>query len=95
MKLFINSEPIEGSAYSLSYPSDILDGILIDMPENYIFLSDHVEEHRAFMEEIEDPVEHFDLTKTDVNYAEPPHSWVVRSVGRLLVATAEVEVGNK
>ena len=39
MILRINGEPTEFEAYSLGYDNDLLDGVLLDMPETYIWYS--------------------------------------------------------
>lgn len=88
MQIRLNGEVVDAEAYSLSYPSDILDGILIDVGENYIFLSDHVEHHRELMEDIEE-LEHFDMSDCEIDYDAAPHCWVVKSVGNMVVHTAE------
>ena len=88
MKIRLNGEVVDAEAYSVGYRNDLLDGILIDVGEHYIFLSDHVEEHRELMDDIEE-VEHFDLSDCEVDYDQPPHSWVLKSVGKMVVATAE------
>lgn len=88
MQIRLNGEVVDAEAYSLSYPSDILDGVLIDVGENYIFLSDHVEHHRELMEDIEE-LEHFDMSDYEIDYDAAPHCWVVKSVGNMVVQSAE------
>lgn len=54
MKIHLNGNEVDCEAYSLSYgggDEDLLNGVLINMPEHYIFLSDHVEIHRELMED--------------------------------------------
>ena len=42
MKININGETYEATAHSVTYPNDLLNGVLLDMPENYAFLSEHI-----------------------------------------------------
>lgn len=92
MILRINGVPTEVTLLSMDYGEarDIMNGIYVDMPENYIYLSDHVEGHREFMEEIDEvPIDHFNLEGCQIDWSEPPHSWILRSVERMIVKTAE------
>jgi hypothetical protein len=89
MILRINGEPTEFEAYSLGYDNDLLDGVLLDMPETYIFLSDHVEDAREMQALLPDDMQHFDLTGCDPYFEQVPHKWVLESVGRMIVRTAE------
>jgi len=92
MKLNINGEPTEANLYSLDYGEhrDIMNGILFDMPENYIFLSDQVESHRDAMEDmIDEPCEVANMATADIDWSVAPHSWVLKSVQRMIVHTAE------
>lgn len=89
MKMQVNGQEVDASLYSVSYPNDMLDGILIDLPESYGFLSDHVAHHRELMTDFDDEVEHFDLSDADVDYTKPPHKWVVDSVVKLVIRSAE------
>lgn len=90
MILRINGEPTEFEAYSLGYDNYLLDGVLLDMPDTYIFLSDHVEDAREMQAELPDDIAHFDLTGCDPDFEQVPHKWVLESVGRMMVRTAEV-----
>lgn len=89
MKFLINGEETNGEAYSLGYDNDLFDGILVNLPNHYVHLSDHIEQHRGFMDAIEDEVEHFDLTCCEVDWSQPPHSWVLKSIEKAIVQTAE------
>lgn len=92
MKIHLNGNEVDCEAYSLSYggvDEDLLNGVLINMPQHYIFLSDHVESHRELMEDLPDDIEHFDLSDCTVDFEQPPHSWVINSVGGLVVRAAE------
>lgn len=91
MKYEVNGETKEGKAYSLSYDNDMMDGILIDFPTTYAFFSDSVPEHKKSLEYIEDhdalTIKEFEGVDIDWNIA--PHSWVFRSVVKLVTETAE------
>jgi len=87
--LRINGEPTEFEAYSLGYGNDLLDGVLLDMPETYVYLSDHVEDAREMQALLPDDMQHFDLTGCDPDFEQVPHKWVLESVGRMIVRTAE------
>ena len=77
--------------YRVTYQSELLDGILLDFPNNYVFLSEFEDTHADILEEIEecDEAQDFNLTDCDVDYDQKPHKWVVQSVGRLIIETAE------
>ncbi|MCA9312767.1 hypothetical protein KDA08_00390 [Candidatus Saccharibacteria bacterium] len=85
----INGEPTEFEAYSLGYDNDLLDGVLLDMPQTYVYLSDHVEDAREMQALLPDDMQHFDLTGSDPDFEQVPHKWVLRSVERMIVKTAE------
>lgn len=88
MQIRLNGEVVDAEAYSVAYPNDLLDGVIIDIGENYIFLSDHVESHRDMMDEIEE-LEHFNMADCEIDYEQVPHFYVVNSVGKMVVAEAE------
>lgn len=85
------------NACILSYPNDLLDGIFVDVDENtYAFISAHSPGYQALTEQLQEVgVQWFDLSdREDVHYTEQPHSWVVESVGRMVVASAESLLGR-
>jgi len=90
MKIHINGQPADFEAYSMSYGNDLLDGVLLDMPETYIWLSDHIEEARDIIDQLPDNIEHFDMTGCEIDWEEVPHCWVFSSIERAIVKTAEI-----
>ena len=89
MKLRVDGELVDCEAYSLSYGNDLLDGVILDLPDHYIYLSDHVEEARDMMAQLPDDIQHFDLNGYDVDWEQVPHCYVLQSVGRMIVRSAE------
>ena len=92
MRFEINGVPTEVTFFSMDYGEarDVMNGVYVDMPKDYIYLSDHVEGHREFMEDIDEvPMDHFNLEGCQIDWSEPPHSWILRSVERMIVRTAE------
>jgi len=92
MRILINNEPVECEAYSFGFGDeshDLMDGIIIDMPGHYIFLSDHVEAHRDMQADLPDDIEHFDFSGCEIDWEEEPFIHVARAVGRLIVQSAE------
>lgn len=84
------SEDTVKGLYSVSYPSELADGIFIDMESSYAFLSDHIEHHRDCMEEIENQTfEHFDMTDCEIDWNEQPHAWILRSLEKIVVSSCE------
>lgn len=76
--------------YSVSYPSELADGIFIDMNDTYCFISDHIEEHRELMEELSDePAEHFDMSELEIDWDKQPHAWILRSLEKIVVSSCE------
>lgn len=92
MRILINNEPVECEAYSFGFGDenhDLMDGIIIDMPGHYIFLSDHVEAHRDMQADLPDDIEHFNFSGCEIDWEEEPFIHVARAVGRLIVQSAE------
>jgi len=90
VKLNINGELTEFTAYSIAYGNDITDGIILDMPKTYVYLSDHIKEARDIQQELPDNIEHFDLTGCDIDWTQAPHCWVMNTIKRAIVKTAEL-----
>jgi len=91
MRIKINGEPRDFEAYSLSYGNDMLDGVILDLDEDYIWLSDHVEEAREMQAQLPDDIEHFDMSGCDIDFSVEPHCYVLQAVARLVVRSAEKE----
>ena len=92
MKFSYNGQEADSEGiYFVKYGNDILNGVLIDLPEQYAFLSEHVEGHREFIETVqaEEEVDYFDMEDCEVDYSVAPHSWVVSAVSQLVIKAAE------
>lgn len=79
--------------YRIDYGNELVDGVIVDFPSHYTFLSDHVEEHTILQEYIDEEqpegIDYFDLTEIEIDESTPPHSWIIRSVADLVVKSAE------
>lgn len=89
-----NGEQHEAKSVSkVDYGNDLVNGMLLDFPEQYTFLSDNVENQRDFIAEIEEDededVQYYDLSDCEIDWDRPPHSWVLKSVGKMIANTAE------
>ena len=91
MKLRVNGELRDCEAYSLSYGNDMLDGVILDLDDTYIWLSDHVEESRDMQAQLPDDIDHFDMSGCDIDFSVEPHRYVLQAVARLIVRSAEKE----
>lgn len=92
MRILINNEPVECEAYSLNYGDeehDMMNGILLDMENHTIFLSDMDASHREAMEHLNGEIEHFNLADCEIDWDDVPHCYVRQAIGRLIVRTAE------
>lgn len=94
MILNVNGQDREVAAYSVAYPNDLLDGCLLDLGNQYGFLSDHIESHREAQAEIED-LEFYDMSDCEIDYSIAPHSWVVTSVAKLVIREAELIISSE
>lgn len=92
--MFINNGQLEltpENSYIVMYPNDIMDGVLIDLDENYAFISAHSEGYKALADQLEyEGVEVYDLTQEELDLDQAPHSWVLASLARLIIHEAEV-----
>jgi hypothetical protein len=89
-----NLELTPGNTYIVMYPNDILDGILVDDDENYAFISAHTPGYDGLADQLEtEGVEVFSV-EGDIDLSEPPHCWVVQSVGKLIVHDSEELIEN-
>lgn len=77
------------NTYIVSYPNDLLDGVLIDLDDNYAFISAHTPGYSELLDELDtEGIESFQMDE-DTDMSVQPHCWVMKSVGRLIVAEAE------
>lgn len=94
MKIQVNGQeqdvPQENMAV-VQYQNDLLNGLYIDMDDNYAFISAHCGDgNRAVIKDMRSGgVQTFDLTEHDVDLSEPPHLWIVNSMARIVVESAE------
>lgn len=93
--MFINNGELEltpGNTYIVSYPNDLLDGVLIDLEDNYAFISAHTPGYGSLLDDLDsEGIGYFSISE-DYNPDEQPHCWVMQSVGRLIIASAESEL---
>jgi len=75
----------------LLYPNDMMNGLFIDLDDNYAFVSAWQPEADEFIAEaIGQGVEQYELGEdADIDLTAPPHCWVVASLARLVVKSAE------
>lgn len=88
MRVRYNGEEVDAIPHGLSYANELLDGVFLDMDDDYAFLSANVPEHRELIEQIDEEYEHYDLTDCDVDYKDIPHKWVVQSVANIVIKSA-------
>jgi len=72
------------------YDNELLDGILIDIDDSYAFISAHSTGFDEVADQLEtEGVECFDMQGCEIDYNQPPHNWVIHSIGKLIVREAE------
>lgn len=78
------------NTFVLRYPNDILNGVIIDLDDNYAFISDHT----AGTDQLELDLENEGIETIEieegVDLTDAPHAWVVQSVIRLVIREAEI-----
>lgn len=89
--MFINNGELEltpDNTYIVSYPNDLMDGVLCDFEDNYAFISAHTPGYDQLLDQLDkEGVGWFSIE--DFDPSEPPHSWVLQSLGRLIVHDCE------
>lgn len=79
----------------LRYPNDMMDGLFIDLDENYAFVSAHQPGADEFISEaLGMGVEEYELGDVEIDFTQPPHCWVLQSLVRLVVKSAEELLEN-
>lgn len=75
----------------LMYPNDMMNGLFIDMDDNYAFISAHQTGSDEFIAEaVGMGAEQYELgDDAEIDLTAPPHCWVVASLARLVVKSAE------
>ena len=90
--MLINNGEIDctpDNTYILSYPNDLLDGVIIDLDDNYAFISAHTPGYKDLLDELDtEGVGWFSIDE-GVDMEEQPHCWVLKSISKLIVAEAE------
>lgn len=93
--MLINNGEIEltpDNTYIVSYPNDILDGILIDLDANFAFISAHTPGYAELLDELDsEGVESFQMDN-DADMNQQPHCWVLKSITKLIIAEAEAQL---
>lgn len=89
--MLINNGELEltpDNTYIVSYPNDLMDGILIDIDDQYAFISAHTEGYGEVLDQLDqEGVGYFSVEEFDPS--EPPHSWLLQSLSKLIVQNAE------
>lgn len=80
------------NTYIISYDNDMMDGVMIDIDDNYAFISAHTPGYDSLLDELDEAGVGYYGVDGEVDWTEAPHSWVLQSVGRLVVRTAEDEL---
>lgn len=90
----INNGQIEtnpDNTFILRYPNDMLDGVIIDLDENYAFIPKSVDSDQYFGLEAQLCEEGIDVVViTDADMTEAPHCWVMQSMVKAVIQGAEV-----
>lgn len=75
----------------LLYPNDMMNGLFIDLDDNYVFVSAWQTGSDEFIAEaISLGAEQYELGEdAEIDWTAPPHAWVVASLARLVVKSAE------
>jgi len=81
------------NTYIVSYPNDMLDGILWEDETNFAFISAHTEGYRELLDRLDSIGVQSFCIDTEVDYTEAPHCWVVNAVTKLVIQSAEVCLG--
>jgi hypothetical protein len=76
------------NTFVMEFENDLLDGIYIDMDEEYVFVSKHTEVYEMLVpcclkEDV------FLIQSGEVDLDEPPYLWVVSALGRTIAEAAE------
>lgn len=81
----------------LHYPNDMMDGLFLDMDENYAFISAWQPGSDEFIAEaLGQGAQEYELgDDADIDLTAPPHCWVVASLARLVVKSAEEIIGGE
>lgn len=81
-----------GNSYFATYDNDLLDGFYLDLEENYVFISKWTPHFRILEQAADEDILH--IHESDIDESEPPHLWIISSLGRTVVASAEFYAAN-
>lgn len=74
----------------LHYPNYMMNGLFIDLDDNYAFISTWQTGADEFIAEaIALGVEEYQLGDSDIDLTAPPHCWVMQSLVKLVIRSAE------
>jgi len=90
----INNGQIEtnpDNTFILRYPNDMLDGVIIDLDENYAFIPkvDDPEGYEQLEADLAAEGIETVIMEPDVDMTQPPHCWVIQSMARSVIKSAE------
>lgn len=90
MRLRISGEEQEvptSCLHIVDYPNDIMNGLLIDLPDQYGFISEHATGGLDLIAEaMEEGAPYYDLSECEVDLTVPPHSWIVNSLSKIVLS---------
>lgn len=96
MNFWANNEEYEiepDGLHIVAYPNDIMNGMLIDMDEQYGFVSDHDTERACMIRTASDEgatlYDLSDLDDDEIDLTNPPHTWVVNGLAKIIIEYAE------
>lgn len=79
------------NTYILQYPNDMLNGVIIDLDDNYAFIPqvDDGVNYNGFQAQLAAEGIETVVLGEDVDMTEPPHCWVLQSMIKCVVKSAE------
>lgn len=92
MRINYGDESVElnqENCYVVSYDNDMLDGVLIDLDDNFAFISAHTSGYDGVLEELDELGVGYYAVEGEPDFEQAPHSWVLKSVANLIVKDAE------
>lgn len=94
MLLAIGAEQIEANPTNASffrYDNDMLNGLYVDIGQQYLFVSEHFPHYPRVREiGMAEGIEEVQYGSPDLE--EAPHCWIINSLGGLVVLAAEAEL---
>lgn len=93
--MFLNNGELEATpenTWIVMYPNDIMDGIIIDLDDQYAFISAHTPGYAELLDELDKEGVETVCVAEDNDLSQPPHSWIINSIARLVVHEAEMVI---